>query len=61
MEEDWQRFTMTGKIQDYLSYCSERENSTQNKEQAKQTGEMKDGTDGNSAWNGNSRISHGRI
>ena len=25
MDKDWQKFTMTGSVQDYLSYCNKQE------------------------------------
>ena len=60
MEERWQRFTATGRVQDYLSYCTAKSEDAENREQMKRTGE-EDVTDGNSAWNGDSIYSHGRI
>lgn len=54
MEKDWQKFTMTGSVQDYLSYCNKRQIRETNK---KQTGESDNGrhdTNDYSAWYGNS-------
>mgnify|MGYP006967296979 CR=1 FL=1 len=61
MEEKWQRFTATGRVQDYLSYCTAKSDDAENREQMKWMGEEKNGTNGNPAWNGDSQHSHGRI
>ncbi|MDE6313125.1 MAG: hypothetical protein K2M46_05825 [Lachnospiraceae bacterium] len=50
MEKDWNRFAATGKIQDYLTYCSHAERA---EIQEKQTGETEYGTDKHSAGDGN--------
>ena len=60
MEEGWQKFAATGRIKDYLSYCTAKYEETDNREQMKRTGE-ENGTDDNSAWNGYSIDSNGRI
>ncbi len=55
MENDWQKFTMTGSVQDYLSYCNKREmQETKNN----QTGESDNGTNNDSAWHGNSSTAY---
>ena len=54
MDKDWQKFTMTGSIQDYLSYCHKERQTIVNANQNKQTGEKKDGTNHYGAWNGDS-------
>ncbi|MBQ2800896.1 MAG: hypothetical protein IJF03_05860 [Lachnospiraceae bacterium] len=55
MDKDWQKFTMTGSVQDYLSYCNKQEIKN------KQTGESDDGTDEYSAGYGNSDTAYWRI
>lgn len=61
MEKDWQRFTATGRVQDYLAYCTAKQEKAECKEQMKRTGEERNGTDGDSAWNGDSLYSYRRI
>lgn len=55
MDKDWQKFTMTGSVQDYLSYCNKQEIKN------KQTGESDDGTNEYSAGHGNSDTAYWRI
>lgn len=53
MDKDWQKFTMTGSVQDYLSYCNKQETENTDQSKMKQTGEKNNGTDNYSAWHGN--------
>lgn len=58
MENDWQKFTMTGSVQDYLSYCNKRETQEMWKMKNNQTGESDNGTNEYSAWHGNSNTAY---